>query len=90
MRLVWHSCELFFSKPPENGMDGRSTHMHTTRPTIYETLRRWAEEGVAGLDAKPKTNKGVRTVTLYVRNEIRKLQENPRLGRVSGPYRALA
>jgi hypothetical protein len=55
-------------------------YLHTTRPTIYETLRRWAEEGVAGLDAKPKTNKGVRTVTLHVRNEIRKLQENPLLG----------
>lgn len=55
-------------------------YLHTTRPTIYETLRRWAEEGVAGLDAKPKTNKGVRKVTLHVRNEIRKLQENPLLG----------
>ena len=65
-------------------------YMQTTRPTIYETLRRWVEEGVAGLDAKPKTNKGVRKVTLHVRNEIRKLQENPRLGRVSCPYRALA
>jgi len=54
--------------------------MQTTRQTIYETLRRWAEEGVAGLDAKPKTNKGMRTVTLHVRNEIRKLQENPLLG----------
>jgi len=55
-------------------------YMQTTRPTIYETLRRWVEEGVAGLDAKPKTNKGVRKVTLHVRNEIRKLQENPLLG----------
>src|SRR5947209_5552843 len=64
-------------------------YMQTTRPTIYETLRRWAEEGVASLDAKPKTNKGVRKVTLHVRNEIRKLQENPRLGRVSCPYRTL-
>src|SRR6266568_4847661 len=64
-------------------------YMQTTRPTIYATLQRWTEEGVAGLDAKPKTNKGVRKVTLHVRNEIRKLQENPRLGRVSCPYRAL-
>jgi hypothetical protein len=55
-------------------------YLHTTRPTIYETLRRWAEEGVAGLDARPKTNKGVRKVTLQVRNEIRKLQQNPLLG----------
>ena len=57
-----------------------AAYMQTTRPTIYETLRRWAEEGVAGLDAKPKTKKGPRKVTLRVRNEIRKLQENPLLG----------
>ncbi len=57
-----------------------AAYMQTTRPTIYDTLRRWAEEGVAGLDAKPKINKGVRKVTLRVRNEIRKLQENPLLG----------
>ncbi len=57
-----------------------AAYLHTTRPTIYDTLRRWAEEGVAGLDAKPKTNKGVRKVTLRVRNEIHKLQENPLLG----------
>jgi len=38
------------------------------------------DEGVAGLDAKPKTNKGVRKATLQVRNEIRKLQQNPLLG----------
>jgi hypothetical protein len=35
---------------------------------------------VAGLDAKPKTHKGIRKTTLRVRNEIRKLQENPLLG----------
>jgi hypothetical protein len=55
-------------------------YLQTSRPTIYTTLQRWTEEGVAGLDAKPKTNKGVRKVTLSVRNEIRKLQENPLLG----------
>jgi putative transposase len=55
-------------------------YLATSRHTIYDTLQRWAEEGVAGLDAKPKTNKGVRKVTLKVRNEIRKLQENPLLG----------
>src|SRR4051794_25071247 len=27
MRLVGQSCKLFFSKPPENGVDGRSTHL---------------------------------------------------------------
>ncbi len=55
-------------------------YMQTSRHTIYDTLQRWTEEGVAGLDAKPKTNKGVRKATLKVRNEIRKLQENPLLG----------
>ncbi len=55
-------------------------YLATSRHTIYDTLKRWTEEGVAGLDAKPKTNKGVRKATLQVRNEIRKLQENPLLG----------
>lgn len=55
-------------------------YLATSRHTVYDTLQHWAEEGVAGLDAKPKTNKGVRKATLSVRNEIRKLQENPLLG----------
>src|SRR5579859_6434525 len=55
-------------------------YLDTSRHTIYDTLKRWVNEGVAGLDARPKTNKGVRKVTLHVRNEIRKLQENPLLG----------
>src|SRR5712691_3251563 len=55
-------------------------YLATSRHTIYDTLERWAQEGVAGLEAKPKTNKGVRKATLSVRNEIRKLQENPLLG----------
>jgi len=55
-------------------------YLQTSRRTVYDTLKRWADEGVGGLDAKPKTNKGVRKATLQVRNEIRKLQENPLLG----------
>ena len=55
-------------------------YLQTSRHTIYDTLKRWHDEGVAGLDAKLKTNKGVRKATLQVRNEIRKLQENPLLG----------
>src|SRR6266566_283029 len=55
-------------------------YLETSRHTIYDTLKRWVDEGVAGLDAKPKTNKGVRKATLQVRNEIRKLQQNPLLG----------
>jgi putative transposase len=55
-------------------------YLATSRHTIYDTLQRWMEEGVRGLEAKPKTNKGVRKVTLSVRNEIRKFQQNPLLG----------
>jgi hypothetical protein len=54
--------------------------MQASRPTIYATLQRWAEEGVAGLDEKSKARKRPRKATLAVRNEIRKLQENPLLG----------
>ena len=56
-------------------------YMQTTRATVYATLRRWIEEGVAGLPEKSKARKGPREVTLPVRNEIRKLQENPLLGK---------
>ncbi len=56
-------------------------YMQATRPTIYATLQRWIEEGVAGLDEKSKARKRPRKATLAVRNEIRKLQENPLLGK---------
>src|SRR2546423_2477887 len=55
-------------------------YMQTSRPTIYATLQRWTEEGVAGLPEKPRARKRPRKATLSVRNEIRKLQENPLLG----------
>lgn len=55
-------------------------YMQTTRPTIYATLQRWAEEGVAGLEEKSRARKQPRKATLQVRNEIRKLQQNPLLG----------
>src|SRR5256885_10700520 len=56
-------------------------YMQTSRPTIYATLQRWTEEGVAGLPEKPRARKGPRKVTLKVANEVRKLQENPLLGK---------
>lgn len=65
-------------------------YLKTSRVTVYETLERWASEGVAGLDAKSPGSKRPRKVTLKIRNEIRKLQENPRLGRVPRSYRAVA
>jgi transposase len=55
-------------------------YMQTSRHTIYDTLQRWAEEGVAGLPEKSRARKGPRKATLTVRNEIRKLQQNPLLG----------
>ncbi len=57
-----------------------AAYMQTTRPTIYATLQRWAEEGVAGLEEKSRARKQPRKATLQVRNEIRKLQQNPLLG----------
>ncbi len=56
-------------------------YMQTMRATVYATLRRWIEEGVAGLEEKSRARKGPRKVTLAVQNEIRKLQENPLLGK---------
>ncbi|HVB26179.1 MAG TPA: helix-turn-helix domain-containing protein [Ktedonobacteraceae bacterium] len=56
-------------------------YLQASRPTIYATLQRWTEEGVAGLEEKSKARKGPRKVTLTVTNEVRKLQENPLLGK---------
>src|SRR5712691_3799362 len=54
--------------------------LQTSRPTIYATLKRWAQEGIGGLEDKSRARKGPRKATLSVRNEVRKLQENPLLG----------
>src|SRR5947208_202909 len=32
-------------------------YLQTTRPTIYATLERWTEEGVAGLEPKSRARK---------------------------------
>jgi transposase len=56
-------------------------YLQISRPTIYATLQRWTEEGVAGLEEKSRARKRPRKATLAVRNEIRKLQENPLLGK---------
>jgi putative transposase len=58
-----------------------AVYLDVSRPTIYATLQRWAEEGVAGLDEKSRARKGPRKVTLPVATEVRKLQENPLLGK---------
>jgi len=57
-----------------------AAYMQTTRPTIYTTLQRWKEEQFASLEEKSRARKQLRKDTLQLRNEIRKLQENPLLG----------
>jgi transposase InsO family protein len=58
-----------------------AAYLETNRPRVYETLRRWVEEGVAGLENKPPVPKHPkRKVDLHVINEVRKLQKNPELG----------
>lgn len=57
-----------------------AAYLQVNRKTVYASLQRWTEEEFAGLPDKPKARKGPRKVTLNVRNEIRKLQENPLLG----------
>lgn len=49
--------------------------------TVYRILRRWAEEGPAGLEDKPHGRPpGVRKVTLKAMEAIRRFQQNPNLG----------
>jgi hypothetical protein len=45
-------------------------YMQVSRPTIYTTLQRWMEEGVAGLEEKSRARKGPRKVTLKIANEV--------------------
>lgn len=56
-------------------------YLQCSRHTVYDTLSRWRDEGVAGLEPKSRARKGPRKVTLKVANEVRKLQENPQLGK---------
>jgi transposase len=58
-----------------------AAYLDVSRPTIYATLQRWTEEGVAGLEEKSRARKHPRKVTLKITNEVRKLQENPLLGK---------
>src|ERR671912_825280 len=49
--------------------------------TVYRTLKRWVEEGLAGLEDRPHGRPpGVRKVDLEAMAAIRRLQENPNLG----------
>ncbi|MBV9280748.1 MAG: DDE-type integrase/transposase/recombinase, partial [Chloroflexi bacterium] len=56
-------------------------YLKTTRRTVYLTLRRWIEEGVAGLEDKSHRRKKVALKTdARAIAAVRKLQENPELG----------
>jgi putative transposase len=56
-------------------------YLETSQPTVYGTLRRWASEGEAGLEDRPRGRPaGVRKVDLRTYETVRKLQKNPGLG----------
>jgi len=56
-------------------------YLETSQPTVYDTLRRWASEGEAGLEDRPRGRPaGVRKVDLRTYEAVRKLQKNPGLG----------
>jgi len=58
-----------------------ANYLETTRPRIYETLRRWIDDGVSGLEDRGHSpNNPRRKVDVRTMNQVRKLQENPELG----------
>lgn len=58
-----------------------SRYLDVSRPTVYQILRRWVEEGVKGLEDKSRAPKSPRRkMTLEVMHEVKKLQCNPELG----------
>ncbi len=58
-----------------------AAYLGTSRFTVHQTLRRWVEEGVEGLEPRSRARKdGVRKVDLQAMAEVRKLQENPEIG----------
>src|SRR6266550_4900332 len=60
-----------------------SAYLQTPRHRVYEVLKRWAEEGHAGLDDRPTSapQSPARKVTMSAISEVRKLvQDSPELG----------
>lgn len=59
-----------------------SAYLQTPRHRVYEVLKRWAQEGHAGLDDKPSTpHRPARKTTMGAISEVRKLVvESPELG----------
>lgn len=64
-------------------MTSIGAYLQVARKTVYQILKRWIEEGVRGLEDKSHAHTNRQpTVDLWTRNTIRKLQANPRFGRV--------
>ena len=58
-----------------------SGYLRVGGSTVHRILRRWAEEGPAGLEDRPHGRPpGVRKVTLKAMEAIRRFRENPNLG----------
>src|SRR5712691_8967536 len=59
-----------------------SAYLQTPRHRVYEVLKRWAQQGHAGLDDKPSTpHHPARKASIQEINEVRKLAaESPELG----------
>jgi putative transposase len=57
-----------------------ASYLKTARSTVYRALKRWIEEGLAGLDDRPNTGGGVRKADLRAYAAVRHIQQNPELG----------
>ncbi len=55
-------------------------YFETDRHTVYDTLKRWVAEGVAGLDDNSHARTGPRKVDLPTMLAVKRLQDNPGLG----------
>jgi putative transposase len=57
-----------------------ASYLGINRDTAYDALKRWIEEGEAGLEDRPRGRPGgVRKVDMRAIAAVRKLQENPKL-----------
>ncbi len=58
-----------------------ASYLDVSRPMVYDTLRRWVEEGVAGIEPRSSAPiEHARKVDLRAMAEVKKLQQNPELG----------
>ncbi len=58
-----------------------AAYLQTTRRRVYQTLQRWIQSGVQGLDDRPPIPRHpARKTGLAAMNAVRKLQVNPELG----------